>query len=173
MSQNQSNKKRKEAPSSRPCPGCKVNFSTRKAFSNHVPKCHVIKMQALDFASHRKVSNLMIGTTNGNGITFREGLQALQLQQHNVPMNNLDIYQQQCNDRRIQYNALVTKMGPPGTETTGKQTLSDPDADADTGTLAANSPITQEKDVDYAEEEEVDDEDAGFIVPTIRMIRLM
>ena len=162
MSQNRFNKKqRKEAPSIRSCPGCKVNFSTRKAFSNHVPKCHAIKLKALDSfpSTNRKVSTLMSGTTNGNGITFREGLQALQ--QHNVPMNNLDIYQQQCNDRRIQYNALVTKMCPPGTETTGQQTLCDPDADTDTGVLAANSQITQEKDVNYAAEEEDEKEDDG------------
>jgi len=91
---------------------------------------HFIKMQALDFASHsiNNASTAVMSNTNVNGITFRESLQAIQ--QHNVTMNNLDVYQQQYNDRRIQYDALVTKMGRQH-GTMAQQTLPNMDADTD------------------------------------------
>ena len=79
-------------------------------------------------------------------------------------MNNLDAYQQQYNDRRIQYDALVTKMGGPGTM--AQQTLPNMDADTDdTSTDPAISSFAdaQDKDIDYPPSEDDNDkqDDSG------------
>jgi hypothetical protein len=121
-------------------------------------------MQALDFASHRinNASTAVMSNTNINGITFRESLQAIQ--QHNVTMNNLDVYQQQYNDRRIQYDALVTKMGGHGTM--AQQTLPNMDADTDdtsTDPAISSFAAAQDKDIDYPPSEDDNDkqDDSG------------
>lgn len=129
-------------------------------------------MQALDFASHRinNASTAVMSNTNINGITFRESLQAIQ--QHNVTMNNLDVYQQQYNDRRIQYDALVTNMGGHGTmaQQTLPNTNTDADTDADTEDDTSTDPAissfaaAQDKDIDYPSEADNEKEDSGSMM---------